>query len=266
MIRMAPVSQNGAVLRGRTVMILVALLGAVAGCTRAGPPRQTPASTPPSTPPAAAVVDARGQLAVRVAAAEDRRYVAAYQLYDGGGRARTVTVVVATDGSWQVDLPGGAMSGRADIAVTRNADGLYQCRLGHAASCVRVAGPDGSLPADIDPRVQHIFTDWMDTLTDTSAALSVAATSRLHGSRGDCFAVDSNTASLRPPIDPGVYCYDRTGMLTAARVGFGTLLLSTGPAPAPPTAMLPGPVVAADPLPLVAPPPPSQSASPSGTG
>lgn len=262
MIRVVRVSQNGAVLRRRTVVILVASLGAAAGCAGPARPQAAPASAPPSTMPAAAVVDARGQLAVRVAAAEDRRYVAAYKFSDGM-RTRTVTVVVAADGSWQVDLPGGAMSGRTDIAITRVANGLYQCRLGRDAACVRVAGADGSLPSDIDPRVQHIFTDWMDTLTDTSAALSVATTSRLRGARGDCYAVDSNTASLRPPIDPGVYCYDRTGLLTAARVGFGTLLLANGPAPAPPTAALPGPVVDAAPLPLVAPPLPSASASPS---
>jgi hypothetical protein len=265
MIEVVPVPQNGAMLRCRSLLILVACLGAGAGCT--SPSRPVPVADIPSASPTpvAAPVDARGQLAVRVAAAEDRHYVASFRLTGTDGSRRTVTVVVARHDNWQVGIPGGAMSGRTDIAVARSGDSLYQCTLGPRASCVRVAGAGGEMPARYDPRVQHMFSDWMDTLTDSSAALSVATAPRLSGARGDCYSVEWTSASMAAPVDPGVYCYDTTGMLTAARVGFGTLLLVNGPASAPPSAPLPGPVVTRRPLPLVAPPTPTPSATPSAS-
>ena len=64
----------------------------------------------------------------------------------------------------------------------------------------------------------------------------------LPGSTGNCFSVDSISASLKAPVDVGIYCYADDGMLTAARVAFGTLTLAGAAGPAPPTLDLPGPV------------------------
>ncbi|HEX6500201.1 MAG TPA: hypothetical protein VF054_14395 [Micromonosporaceae bacterium] len=240
-------------MRVRAVVILLASLAALSGCAgdpaSAGDGGTTPSPTPTPTPGAPS--DPRGLLAARGAAAEDRRYTATYTLTSAGRPARTITVTVATDGSWRVDVPGGAMSGTVDIAIARTGNGLFQCALAPTPSCVRVAAPDGAVPAHADPRVEHLFTDWLGVLTDRAAAVSVAR-AVLPGARGDCFSVEPNSASLVAPVDPGIYCYDTDGTLTAAKFRFGTITLATVGA-APPSVTLPGPVVAAAPLPTKAP-------------
>lgn len=222
------------------------------------------AATPPVLPdhtPSAPVVtgpaDPWGQLAVRVAATRDNRYVARYTLAVKGRPARTVTVTVAADNSWLVVLPGGALSGTADIALVNTPAGFYECALTTPAGCFRVGNRDSQLPARNDPRVQHVFTDWLQIFTNREAALSVDFTAPLPGSRGQCFSIEANSAALGSPVDPGIYCYDEKGTLTAAALALGTLTLAATPAPAPPTVSLPGPVVPGSPLPLVAPPSPS---------
>ncbi len=217
----------------------------------------------------------RERLAGLAATAKDRRYVATYTLVVPERADRVVTVAVATDGTWVVGIPGGALSGLANIAIFRSAEGLFHCSLGPVAGayvqrpdldpittgCVRVARLTGAT----DPRVQHLFTDWIDPLVDRATALSVAATESLPGAVGSCYSIESNSAALAPPVDPGIYCYQRDGLLTAARVGFGTLALTGTVAPAPPSVAIPAAVVSGDPLPLTAPPPPPPPPSPSTT-
>jgi len=238
--------------------VLCALLAA--GCTGQAPPDPQATAQPAPT----GALTPRTQLAGLAAAAKDRRFMAGYALSQPGRPARTVAVTVAVDGTWRVDVPGGALGGQADVGVAGTKDGLYQCRLGAsttvATGCVKVAQPGGAVPVSQDPRIEHPFTDWLDVLTDRQAALSVAPAAQLPGSRGTCFSVEPTAAALVAPIDAGVYCYDKDGTLTAARAGFGTLVLATAVSPGPPTATLPGPVMAGTPMPTAA---PSPSASPS---
>ncbi|OLB87205.1 MAG: hypothetical protein AUI15_29880 [Actinobacteria bacterium 13_2_20CM_2_66_6] len=244
----------------RTVLTAAVALGviAVAGCTTKPPilPDQTP-----SHGSATALADPWGQLAGRVAAARDNRYVAAYSLVSKGRAARTVTVTIAADGSWLVIVPGGALGGAADVAIASTRAGLYQCALGSSTNCFRVGNPDGQVPPRSDPRVQYLFTDWLRVLTNRDVAISVALAAPLPGSRGQCFSIEPNSAALAAPVDPGVYCYDEHGTLTAAALAMGTLTLASAPAPAPPSVVLPGPVVPGAPLATAAPPSPSASPS-----
>jgi hypothetical protein len=242
------------------VVGLVMVGTGLVACAGAPPPGDLP--TPTALPPQAD----RDRLAGLAAAAKDRRYVATYTLSTPKRSDRTVTVAVATDGSWVVAVPAGALSGLADIAMFSSAAGLFQCALGPAAGsggvrpdlppvtpgCVKL----GRLTAANDPRVHHLFTDWIDPLVDRETALSVAAAAALPGSRGACYSVESNSAALAPPVDPGIYCYDADGTLTAARLAFGTLTLTGTLAPAPPSVTMPGPVLSRAPLPMTAPPPP----------
>jgi hypothetical protein len=117
------------------------------------------------------------------------------------------------------------------------------------------------VPARFDPRVQHVFTDWLEVLTDRRAALAVSRARQLPGVRGACFSVESNSASLAAPLDVGIYCYATDGTLTGARLGFGTLVLTGTPAAAPPAVTLAGPTVDRTPLPMTSPPPPSPTPS-----
>jgi hypothetical protein len=238
-----------------TAVVLCAATLAAAGCSAHPPilPDQMPSDPVPTAP-----TDPWGQLAGRVAAARDSRYVAAYTL-KSRDRTRTVTVTIAADGSWLVSIPGGALGGTVDVTIAHNGSGLYQCT---SAGCVRVAGADGALPPRSDPRVQHVFTDWLGALGNRDAAISVDTAAPLPGVRGDCFSIEPNSAALATPVDPGVYCYDDKGTLTAAALAMGTFTLASAPAPAPPSVVLPAPVVPGAALGTAAPPPsPSPSHS-----
>jgi hypothetical protein len=84
----------------------------------------------------------------------------------------------------------------------------------------------------------------------------VTAAEPLPGSSGSCFSIDTISASLSAPVDVGIYCYADDGLLTAARVKFGTLTIAGAPAAAPATVDLPGPVTGGEPMGMDAPPPP----------
>jgi hypothetical protein len=236
--------------------LAVTLAAALAGCGTGGAaPRSSPASSPPAPTPAA-----RAELAARAAAAQDQVAVSFYALRPpGGAEDRTVMVVRAADGGWRVDIAGGALGGTTDISIIGTASGLFQC------------GPDGCVQVDeltpeVDPRVHHVFTDWLDVLTDRSAAVSVSAAAPPDGVTGECFGVEPSAASLVPPLDAGVYCYEVDGTLTGAELELGTLTLTGSGEAAPPTVDLPGPVVAAEPLPTASPTPsPTPSPSPTRT-
>jgi hypothetical protein len=239
---------------------------ALVGCGDVQPPTAPPTpieTTDGEEPPA------RTQLRALAAAAADRRFSAAYTLSTAGRPDRTVVVTLAADGTWRIDIPGWAAGGTVDIAVARTADGLFQCTLAGwsmGPSCVRVADPDGRFPADLDPRVQYLFTDWVRVLANRQAPLAVSIAAPLPGSSGTCFSIESTSASLNPPLDVGIYCYDAEGTLTAARLALGTLVLSGAPSPAPPSVTLPGPVVAAEPVGTAPPPPPVTTATATPVG
>jgi len=233
------------------VLIVAGLTGCGAGDGQPPPP----APAVPASPVPTAPTDARARLAALAAAAKDQRMVAFYTWSSPGRADRTVTVTVAGDGSWRVDAPGAAASGAVDLAMVGTPDGgIHQCTLPAAGQpggqCVRVGDRDHPVPARVDPRVQHAFTDWLDVLTDRRAAVSVATAAAPAGFRGACFSLEATTASLAPPVDAGIYCYDPDGRLTGLVTAFGRLVLAAPPGPAPPTVALPGPVVATEPYPV----------------
>ncbi|HEY3010060.1 MAG TPA: hypothetical protein VGJ63_18630 [Micromonosporaceae bacterium] len=244
--------------------LVAAGAAALAACgSHPPPPAVTPSGSEASIPTQAA--GARAQLAARAAAAQDRHMLALYTLTAPGQPPRTVAVVRANDDTWRVDVPGGALGGAVDVSVVETRAGLFQCSTPSleqlvTGSCVRVADPGGSIAAAYDPRVQHPFTDWLDVLTDPRVALAVSNVAPLRGVSGACYTVDSTSTSLSAPLDVGIYCFADDGTLTGAKVSFGTLTLAGAPGEGPPTASLPGPVVAGEPLPTAAPPSPTASA------
>jgi hypothetical protein len=250
-----------------SVLAALLLAGAAAACGGSEPATAPLATT--VAPPPDPDDQARTALAARAALAQDHTFAALYHLDTTDGPERNVVATVATDGSWRVDIAGGALGGTTDVSVVSNADGVYQCSLPSVAnpitpSCVRVAGPGKRIPKAYDPGVQRLFRAWLGEFTDRASALSVTAATPPAGagtSGGTCFAVDSISASLGAPVDVGIYCYADDGLLTAAKVKFGVLTLASTPV-APPTKVdLPGPVNAGPPLPMASPPPPSPSAS-----
>ncbi|WP_223884122.1 hypothetical protein [Micromonospora craniellae] len=261
----APNAENGRVYAARrpavrlAAPIAFALPALLAGCS-SDPPDDSP--PPPSAAPRPAGQDAaRDELAALAAAAQDRHLVARYTLRVADTPDRSIVVTSANDGSWRVDVPGGALGGTADISLAATADGLFQCALPSAtrpepASCVRVGERDDTLPRRIDPRVQHPFTDWLDVLIDRRAPLSVSPAMAPPEATGTCYSVETTATSINPPLDVGIYCFDADGTPTAVRAAFGTLTLAGPPEPAPATVQLAGPVVDGEPLGMEAPPPP----------
>ncbi|MEU5946489.1 hypothetical protein ABZ793_13125 [Micromonospora sp. NPDC047465] len=241
-------------LAGPLALALPALLVACAADEPVTPPPAT------STPVPVGMDAARDALAALAAAAQDRHLVAGYTLRSPDAPDRTIMVTSANDGTWRVDVPGGALGGTADISLAATADGLFQCALPSAArpepaSCVRLGDPDDAVPRRLDPRVQHPFTDWLDVLTDRRAPLAVSPAQPLPGASGTCYSVETTSASINAPLDVGIYCYGPDGTPTAVRTAFGTLTLAGPPGPAPATVQLAGPVVEGEPLGTAAPEP-----------
>jgi hypothetical protein len=184
--------------------------------------------------------DPRSRLAALAAAAKDRRFTAGYTLTRPGRRGQAVLTTLAGDGTWRVDVQAGAVGGSVDVSVVGRPDGQYQCGLsGSSTGCVRVAALGRRLPSGIDPLVQVAFTTWTEVLTDPTVAITVVVSDRVTGAAGTCFGIEPTTVTLTPPIESSIACYGDDGTLTAARSGFGTLIMSGTPVPAPATVALP---------------------------
>jgi hypothetical protein len=245
-----------------SVFAAVLLAGGAAAC--GGQPPTGPAPTASeSAPPDPS--DVRVQLAALAALAQDHRFAALYHFQADGQPARNVVATVANDGSWRVDIAGGALGGTTDVAVVSLASGVFQCSLASAtnpinSTCVRVANPGRRLPSGSDPQVERVFRQWLTVFTDRQAALSVSPAQPLPGSQGSCFSVDSISASMNAPVDVGIYCYADNGLLTAAKVDFGTITIASAPVAPPAKVDLPGPVVDGDPIGQDSPSPPMPSA------
>ena len=231
---------------------VVLLAAALAGCGTSDAAPETAPGSPSAAPSSAAPApEARNELAGLAALALDRRYAALYT-WESGGTAHEVVAAVAGDGTWRVDIQGGALGGTAGVTIIRLPTGLYQCTLPGPAqpagtTCVRVAERGDKVPRRYDPRVQRLFRQWLPVFTDRKAPLAVSVVQPLPGSQGTCYAVDSVTAALDQPVDVGIYCYSADGLLTAARVDFGMLKL-VRQVEGPPSLQLPGPEVAGEPM------------------
>jgi hypothetical protein len=248
-----------------SVFAAVLLAGGIAACGGA-PPAEKPTPAASGSAPADPG-DARVQLAALAALAQDHRFAALYRFDAPGQPSRNVVATVANDGSWRVDIAGGALGGSTDVAIVSLPTGVFQCSLSSASNpinptCVRVANPGKRIAKDADPKVERVFRQWLTVFTDRQAALSVSAAQPLPGSQGSCFSVDSISASMNAPVDVGIYCYAGNGLLTAARVDFGTITIAGTPVAPPAKVELPGPIVDGGPMGLDGPPPESSPDTP----
>ncbi|SCL15008.1 hypothetical protein GA0070624_0588 [Micromonospora rhizosphaerae] len=243
--------------RRLTGALAIAMPALLAACTADPPTPPPPSATADPVP--AGMDAARDELAALAAAALDRHLTARYTLNAADAPDRTIVVTSANDGSWRVDVPAWGLGGTVDISLAATADGLFQCALPSAGrpdpACVRLGDPDDTVPRRLDPRVQHPFTDWLEVLTDRRAPLAVSPATPPSGVSGQCYSVESTSASLNAPLDVGIYCYQPDGTPTAVRAAFGTLTLAGPPGPASATVQLAGPVVDSEPLDSAAPSP-----------
>lgn len=239
------------------------MLGGLAAC---GDDATKPAPASSSAAPPPADDDSRSGLVARAALAQDKSYAALYSLDDGSGAPRDVVATIGADGTWRIDVAKGAFGGTTDESIVSTPAGVYQCTVTTAANpitpaCVKVANPGKPVPKKYDPRVERLFRPALAVFTDRQAAIAVTEVKPLPGAQGDCYSIDSISASLDAPVDVGIYCYAADGVLTAVRVGFGVLKL-VSQVPGPKTVPLPGSVVSAAPMETASPePPPVPSSS-----
>jgi predicted small lipoprotein YifL len=241
-------------------------LGGLAACGQDEPkPLPSPSSAPP---PAVGEDNARTDLVARAALAMDKSYAALYSLDDGSGAPRDVVATIGADGTWRIDVAKGAFGGTTDESIVSTPTGMYQCTVTTAANpitpaCVKVAKAGKPVPNKYDPRVERLFWPALAVFTDRQAAIAVTEVEPLTGAKGDCYSIDSISASLPAPVDIGIYCYSADGVLTAVRVGFGVLKL-VSQVPGPKTVPLPGAVVDETPMETASPEPPPSVPSSSG--
>ncbi|MCU7722337.1 hypothetical protein ODJ79_01280 [Actinoplanes sp. KI2] len=252
-------------------------LAVTAGCEGAPGPQPTTSASAAggdNTP------DSRADLIARATLAQDRAFAAVYTLTeDGNGRRHNVVATVGADGTWRVDVSHAMVGDTADVSIVSTAAGVFQCTVSSPTnpttpSCVRVADPGKRVAKDYSPQVERLFRLWLPVFTDRQSALSVAEVKPLDGAQSTCFSIDSIAASIKAPVDIGIYCYAQDGVLTAARVDFGELKLVSqvaGPATVPlPGPIGPGPAMTTDSPPAVLPssdgstsgPPPAGAPSP----
>lgn len=176
-----------------------------------------------------------------------------------------ITVTRALDGSWRVDVPGGAHGGKVDISIVWTKLGYFQCEPVKRKECVNIAEPDDRIPAEQDPLVQHPFTDWLDILLDRRNPLSVTFADTADDDDGRCFLLERNSVSVDAPIPETGYCLRDDGTITSVTSSFGDLTLVGELMPAPERAQLPGEITDTEPLSTSPPPTKSPSPSPSKT-
>jgi len=255
-----------------TAVFTLATLGSVlAGCGKTRPPTL---DAPAPSAVASGPTSPEDQLAALAATALDRTYVAGYTYHVPGQADRIVVVAVASDDSWSVNVPKGALDGGADVSiVSENKAGMYQCVLGGPATtlaplpspgpsappspdpstppapslfpapaCVKVAGAGKNLPAKVDPQVEHPFRLWLQVLAGKDAPISVFAASPLSRTAGTCYSVEPSAASLAPVVDAGIFCFRPDGTVTEVKLASGTLTLTGNQGAPPATTPLPAPV------------------------
>lgn len=220
---------------GATAAVLAGAACSGAPDAEAQPRRPSPsAAGAPVLPPAAL-------LAARAALAQDQYYAASYRFTPGSGGPAGTARVERTRGGFRLDLilPGDDTHLERTTVVVRTQAGTVHCRLTAAGrGCLPASAKP---PADLDPRLHHAFTDWLAKLADPAAAISVTVVPTPTGDNGTCFSVEGTAASLDPPVDPGLYCFDNVGRITSLRLGAGQLTAVQITA-APPRVALPAPV------------------------
>ncbi len=239
------------------------LLAAALGLTACGGSSSQAADRPepsPSTARTSVSLPPKALLATFAARGQDRHYTATYRFAPPGGAAETTLAVTRAADGVRVDLPqpADAVSVARTATTVRTAAGAYVCLVtATARGCVNARTPGA---AAVEPRVRHVFDDWLAILADPGAAISVTVVKAPAGTTGTCFSVEGVAASLDPPVDAGRYCFDDAGMLTALRNGTGTATLSQSGPPTPLTLPAPlGPALPATAAPPPSPAPPSSS-------
>jgi hypothetical protein len=189
----------------------------LAGCT-AHHGRPTPPATAPSSQAAA-------ELAAVAQVAKSAAYTGTYTAASSDNPPRSSVIKVFRTGT-RTRLDVTEADGHVLIQV--DANGTFTCNLPAtgAASCLTLAGPHETVPENLDPSGQGLFTTTLDVLAK-GANLTVAAEQPRIAVGGipeaTCFALIAAPAG---GAVPGTYCFTATGILTRAQFRSNVLQLT----------------------------------------
>lgn len=201
-------------------------LGATSACT------SHHKSTPPddgSSASASAAAAALAELQRQASAAKAVSFTATYQA-QGTDPPRTGTVTVFhTPSATRIDV---TESG-TNIRIIVDAKGTFSCKFAGASKtplCVQLAGPNASIPASVDPGLQHLFTSALDEIGRSGLRVAPAPVPSPTGSAPptSCFAITAVPSGS--DLAPGTYCYAE-GMLVSAQFRSSSLELTKTAAP-----------------------------------
>jgi hypothetical protein len=223
-------------------------LAATSACTSGHKDQPSSTGADGGAASASAAAAALAALQHQASTAKDRSFTATYRA-QGTNPPRTGTVTVFhTPSATRIDVG----EGDTNVRILVTDKGTFSCKFagaGKAPLCVTLAGPDASIPASVDPGLQHLFTSALDEITN-GAGLHVepAPQQSPQGSAApaQCYSVTSVPSTS--DLAPGTYCYS-DGMLVSAQFRSSSLeLTKTGAAPTATDFTLP-----ASPAPLASP-------------
>jgi len=206
----------------------LSLVTAAACTSHKSKPAPNLSASAASASAAAALADLKHQ----ASAAEALSFTASYEA-QGNDPPRTGTVkVFHTPTALRIDVDEAGTNVR--ILVTDK--GTFSCKFSGGAGknplCVTLAGPGQSIPATLDPGLQHLFTSALDEIisgTGLHVGPAPDQTSAASGSPASCFAIASVPSGS--DLAPGTYCF-ANGLLTSAEFRASSLRLTkVGPAP-----------------------------------
>jgi hypothetical protein len=216
----------------RRLLVLVLPLVLLAGACTSSHPQPTPSSTesPSTSPSASPTGDAAAALAALAALSAKSSYSAVYLVR---GSSSGTASIVRTPHGYRFELATGSPNHRRDAILLQTIAGTISCTVRPAPlTCLRVAGPGKPVPAVFDAGLQHVFSDYLVTLSTPSDVYAVATAPAGPGD-GQCFTV-SVTATPPPTnaVAAGTYCFGPSGLPTRVVYPSGRLVLSArGPAP-----------------------------------
>jgi hypothetical protein len=213
----------------RLIALALPLALLTAGCSSSGSPGASPSATP-SESASPTATDAPELTLARLAALSARSsYSASYKVT--GAHPGVARIVRAPTGySFQLTTSSGRYQRTASLIRTPSR--TVSCTLlPKPVTCLVVAGPGKPVPSVFDAGLQHVFSDYLVTLSRHGSEYAVTTAVAGTGD-GQCFVVRVTGSPAPGAVAAGTYCFAADGLPTRVSYPSGDLVLTKrGPAP-----------------------------------
>lgn len=202
------------------VAALISLPLLASGCTS-----HAKASHTPSAPASASSADAAAALAALAQRARAASYTASYLAQSSDNPPHTNTIkVFRTPQRTRLDV----LETADHVIIQVDPTGTYTCKVPASGqpSCITLAGPSQSVPSNVNPSGQELFTTTLDVLAggnDLTVAPAPAQASTSAVPAAQCYAVIAAPAG---EASPGTYCFTDTGVVARAQFRSNVLQLT----------------------------------------